>query len=46
MRLTGCVALSWNGKGRALTCARDALCKNDESLVLSANALDKRECVT
>lgn len=39
-------ALSWNGKGRALTCAGDALCKNDESPMLSANAFDKRECVT
>lgn len=26
--------------------AGDALCKNDDSLVLSANILDKRECAT
>lgn len=50
-----CIALeykpSFGGDGamvrrRTLTCAGDALCENDESLMLSANVLDKRECVT
>lgn len=31
---------------RTLTCAGDALSENDESPVLSANVLDKREFVT
>lgn len=41
--------LGWKGDGegrRALTCAGDALCENDESLMLTSNGLDKREWVT